>query len=606
MGTNNSFNQLTSIIILTHNQLLYTKQCIESIRTYTEPGTYEIIVVDNASSDGTQAWLAKQEDIKAILNETNQGFPKGCNQGIEISKGGYYLLLNNDTVVTMNWLSNLLTALNSSTNVGAAGPITNSCSYYQSIETNYETVEDMQQFAAGNNISDQSRWEKRLKLVGFCMIIKREVVDKIGMLDECFEMGNFEDDDYSMRMLMAGYTLLLCKDTFIHHYGSVTFASVPQKYTDLMKTNSDRFLKKWGFRSEYSTFIRHEIINLIELKSASAPIRVLEVGCACGGTLLKIKDMYPNAELYGIELNQASGQIANRFADVRTDNVETTLSYPANFFDYIIFADVLEHLYDPWKVVENAKNYLKEDGKMLVSLPNVSHFSVIRDMLEGNWTYQDAGLMDRTHVRFFTRKEMIKMFERAGFNNIDIGSVTLEGSSADQYIIDQLQQLTSNKHLSQEMRTYQYLFRVSAQPAVEHLILDKLLRMDNEQADPETINQLIDLLIQNEDIFDVVNQHIKGHFKYPQKVYNMLVNALYQRNHYNYLIPFLQSSLEINHQDADTLYNLGFIFYRIDEYEKALQYLNQIQHQDEDLIALIQEIQHKTEQSYQEIPDSML
>jgi tetratricopeptide (TPR) repeat protein len=98
----------TSIVILTYNNLDYNKLCIESIRKYTKEGTYEIIVVDNHSTDGTVEWLKKQRDVKIILNGENLGFPKGCNQGIEIAdEANDILLLNNDTIVTPNWLINL-------------------------------------------------------------------------------------------------------------------------------------------------------------------------------------------------------------------------------------------------------------------------------------------------------------------------------------------------------------------------------------------------------------------------------------------------------------------------------------------------------------------
>ncbi|MDF2520933.1 MAG: hypothetical protein K0R84_1561, partial [Clostridia bacterium] len=88
----------TSIIILTYNNLEYNKLCIESIREYTQKGTYEIIIVDNHSTDGTVEWLKEQKDLRLILNDENQGFPKGCNQGIEMAEeGNDILLLNNDT-----------------------------------------------------------------------------------------------------------------------------------------------------------------------------------------------------------------------------------------------------------------------------------------------------------------------------------------------------------------------------------------------------------------------------------------------------------------------------------------------------------------------------
>ena len=98
----------TSIIILTYNNLEYTKKCLESIKKYTEKNSYEIIIVDNNSTDGTREYLKKEKNLKVILNDSNEGFPKGVNKGIKIAnKENDILLLNNDTVVTTNWLKNL-------------------------------------------------------------------------------------------------------------------------------------------------------------------------------------------------------------------------------------------------------------------------------------------------------------------------------------------------------------------------------------------------------------------------------------------------------------------------------------------------------------------
>ena len=85
--------KFTSIIILTYNQIEYTKLCIESIRKFTPKNKYEIIIIDNNSSDGTVEWLKGQSDIKSVYNNKNLGFPKGCNQGIELATGENILLL---------------------------------------------------------------------------------------------------------------------------------------------------------------------------------------------------------------------------------------------------------------------------------------------------------------------------------------------------------------------------------------------------------------------------------------------------------------------------------------------------------------------------------
>ena len=398
----------TSIVILTYNKLEYTKGCIESIRQFTRPGSYEIIVVDNNSTDDTVEWLRQQKDIRIIFNSENRGFPAGCNQGIGVADGDDILLLNNDIIVTHNWLDNLSGCLHSADDIGAVGPVTNFACYYQTVTCKYHTVEEMHAFARKFNASNPALWERRLKLIGFCMLIRKSVIDRIGLLDERFSPGHFEDDDYSTRMRREGYKLILCQDTFIHHWGSVSFKDDHEKHVELGAENARKFEGKWGFNSEYSSYIRHEIIECMD-SAADSPIKVLEVGCGCGATLLKIKHDYKNAELYAIEQNENSATDARMFAEIGSIDVENgEIDYPDNFFDYIIFADVLEHLYDPWKVLRKFRSCLSGSGVILASIPNTMHFSLIRDLINGNWTYQDAGLLDRTHLRFFTADEITK------------------------------------------------------------------------------------------------------------------------------------------------------------------------------------------------------
>jgi GT2 family glycosyltransferase len=240
----------TSIIILSYNNIWYTRGCIESIRLNTEPESYELIVVDNNSTDGTCDWLLQQSDIKCILNSENAGFPKGCNQGItEANPQNDILLLNNDTVVTTNWLTNLHSCLYSGQEIGAVGSVTNSCSNFQVMVYPYSGLAELAAFAQKNNISDSSRWEERLRLVGFCMLIKNVALKKIGLLDEIYSPGNFEDDDFCLRLRQGGYRLMLCHDSFIHHYGSATFGSENTKYANLNKIrlNNKLILNKIEF-----------------------------------------------------------------------------------------------------------------------------------------------------------------------------------------------------------------------------------------------------------------------------------------------------------------------------------------------------------------------
>lgn len=577
----------TSIIILTYNKLEYTKACIDSIRTYTRVGTYEIIVVDNNSTDGTQLWLNNQEDIITVYNNENVGFPKGCNQGIKVATGDNILLLNNDTVVTYHWLDNLTNALYSSKDIGAVGPVTNNCSYYQAISVPYtNSLDEMFEFAKGYNVQNSSLWEQRIKLVGYCMLIKKEVINEIGLLDEQFTPGNFEDDDYSYRIINAGYRMLLCKDTFIHHFGSVSFGEERERFVNLLNKNAQKFKKKWGFDSRYSSFIRDEIVNLMDTHDLDNEIKVLEVGCACGATLLQIKNKYKNAELYGIEFNKNSASIASRFANVQAIDAEKPLNYPLEFFDYIIFADVLEHLNNPWGVLENIKKYLKNDGKILASIPNVMHFSVLRDTINGNWTYTDSGLLDRTHLRFFTLNEILKMFNEIQFINISVSARMLPETIEEKKWVDALSALSDINNRDQ-FKAYQYIIKAQKKSNQLLVLLEDL---KDETKKQETEINLITFCNENKiealEVIDALNERgLNG-----VDSLNYLASLFYQNNRIEDALTFLEKSYFINQSDVNTLYNLGFILQVIGEKELALRFLTMIKTPEEDVVSLIKQI----------------
>lgn len=247
---NNITTGVVSIVILTINQLKYTKECIESIRKYT-PDAHEIIFVDNSSTDGTIKWLRQlvkeNSNYKLIENRKNLGFAKGCNQGISASSGEYVLLLNNDVVVTEGWLSGMLECHNNSPDVGITGPMTNNISGPQKVEAvGYTSIDSLGDYAKAFRERNRYRRIPIRRVVGFCMLFKRELVDKIGLLDESFGSGNFEDDDFCLRAALEGDRNMIAGDVFIHHYGSISFIGNRIDYGSAMGKNKDIFSKKWS------------------------------------------------------------------------------------------------------------------------------------------------------------------------------------------------------------------------------------------------------------------------------------------------------------------------------------------------------------------------
>jgi len=241
---------LVSIVILTWNQLPFTKECLASIERHT-PEPHEVILVDNGSSDGTITWLRElaqgRDNYFLIENSENLGFSKGCNQGIEAAKGTYILLLNNDTVVTPGWLSGLLECLQSSPDVGIVGPMTNSISGIQMIpEVGYAETTELDRYALAFRKKYRGRRIPLRRIVGFCMLFGRNLVQRVGLLDERFGSGNFEDDDYCLRAALNGYRNMVAGDVFIHHHGSATFKGNGVDFSQAMSGNQGLFSSKWS------------------------------------------------------------------------------------------------------------------------------------------------------------------------------------------------------------------------------------------------------------------------------------------------------------------------------------------------------------------------
>ncbi len=235
---------MTSIILVTYNQLNYTRQCIESLRFRTDE-PYELIVIDNASTDGTVDYFRAQADVVLISNSENRGFPAAVNQGLQVATGSQILLLNNDTILTTGWLRRLLDALLSDSRIGLVGPVSNSVSGPQQVPVDYRDLSSLDGFAWEWGRQHAGQQSDLDRLVGFCLLIRRKVIDKIGLLDEQFGIGNFEDDDYCRRAREAGYRTVVAMDSFVHHFGSRTFAASGIDVATLLKSNERKYREKW-------------------------------------------------------------------------------------------------------------------------------------------------------------------------------------------------------------------------------------------------------------------------------------------------------------------------------------------------------------------------
>ena len=206
---------------------------------------------------------------------------------------------------------------------------------------------------------------------------------------------------------------------------------------------------------DYFAHARKEIQPLLPLNCA----RVLEIGCGSGATLGWLRQNYQAVHTVGVEIAEVAAEKARSFADEVhcLDFERHDLPSGAQKFDLVLCLDVLEHMVDPWAVVGRlATQYLDDGGTLLVSLPNVRHYSVVLPLLfSGRWDYEDAGLLDRTHLRFFTKASAQALLSHPQF-----GQVTCTAAGFDDWSVKSvLNAMTLG--VFQELVTYQYFLSVS-------------------------------------------------------------------------------------------------------------------------------------------------
>ena len=223
---------MISIVIPVYNQLHYTKLCVDSITRYTEM-PFELIIIDNGSADGTSEYL-KGLNARIITNPGNLGCAKSWNQGVNVSTGDVIGILNNDIVVTSGWAERLLSFMHE-TNAGIVSPAA------REGLLDYSLDEYAAEFA-----KSCARASRRFDIYSACMLIHRRVFDKIGLFDEAFSYGGFEDTDFLWRAREKGFSIGITGSALIHHFGMVTQNSIKEGETrEYPKFNQDYFEAKW-------------------------------------------------------------------------------------------------------------------------------------------------------------------------------------------------------------------------------------------------------------------------------------------------------------------------------------------------------------------------
>lgn len=458
---------LISIYVQGYNRLEKTKYCVECVLKYTSDQDFELILVDNGSEDGTYEYFQsvpwKKKTIIRVTKNIGSAFP--WNMIKRVYRGKYLVGLPNDVYVTKNWLSNLLSCMESDPTIGFVMPVSSNISNLQQVNLPFETMEEMQEAAAKYNRPDPSKWEERMRLITVMSIFKREILDLVGSNDYGFA-HNFSEDDYAARIRHAGYRLILCKDTYVCHDHRFR--------EDMEPLHEDCMIGRRNFYSKYNLDGWGDILNfetyLINLLNPSdfldKEINALTVDVKCGTPVLEIRNRFRAAKT-GHNLTSFVFTTQAKYYDslirqaeyVECDRIDYIQEYYGNgTMDLILLGEPLNHYNQPEILIQKLLLMLKEGGVLLLKVRNTNTYENFLQIL------QLAQPADEERFAAFTRQDLI--------NSLNQGNVSKLHTAAEWYEVgDEMTNLIegiaknmnpgSYKEISDQLMTKEYHCRIT-------------------------------------------------------------------------------------------------------------------------------------------------
>lgn len=283
-----------SIMIMAYNKLEYTRTCVESVLKNIPSGlNYELILWDNGSSDGTQAYFESLKPHKLLESRNNWSVG---NLSHRVFEGKYCFSISNDVIVLPNAIENMLKCIQSDDRIAFVVPSTPNVSNFQTIPADYQNFDELLLFAKKNNSSSPYRWEERVRLCDPVSLVKSDIFfSRKGLNTSGYITGNpysFPDDRTSLLLRRNGYKLMLAKDAYCHHFGSVTLKDeiAQQNEQKYYLEGRREFYKAFGVDPWGPGFCFDGVFLNRVVGEQHGHVEVLGINCGLGSHSLKIKE----------------------------------------------------------------------------------------------------------------------------------------------------------------------------------------------------------------------------------------------------------------------------------------------------------------------------
>lgn len=439
----------TSIVILSYNTKKNIIGCLDTIWKTVPLDRCQVIVIDNASTDDSVEYLRTLDWITLVEKDKSSGFSDAYNDGIEkAEKDNDVYLLSPDTIITEDTLFWLKMGLYENNDIASTSSVV-----FDDMSTKaFETT------SSKYNIPMELPYSYSTSLTGTSILLRRTVLDEVGILDGELTSKHSAFSELGLRFLKTGKLNLICKNSNVFNCENAS----GQNTNDLFNKNDELLTTKLGIDIYKYQKCRTDLVEEIKAERKTK-LHILEVNCGIGATAALIKSQYPFLEYKGIEKNDKAATYAMAFGEVITGDIEE-VEFGKEFeeyFDYILLGDVLQHTHDPAEVLKKLSLYLKKSGRMIISVPNIRHWSVILPLLnDDRFEYSDDGIINSSCIKFFTENEMARLISGNGFSIKNIKTeISEEPSDAERRYLESLAELSDQNDIN-DFLVSEYVFTI--------------------------------------------------------------------------------------------------------------------------------------------------